>query len=129
MFSYLLKTPIDWNPEESPRPIIFLHGLGLGLVHHHSLVAHLFTEFTDRPVLVPLQPQSSYDIFHSDYLNPPGRRLMSQRLANLVRSLGWSMTRKSGEPKLSEDDEVSLLQITKEGVTVVSHSKYVLLSA
>ena len=122
--------PVDWNPEKSPRPIIFLHGLGLGLVHYHSLVAHLFTEFTDRPVLVPLQPQSSHDIFHPDYLNPPGRRLMSQRLANLVQSLGWATIGKVGEPKLSEDDEIRSFRLddSEKGVTVVSHSKYVLSS-
>lgn len=121
----------DWNPEKSPRPIIFLHGLGLGLVHYHSLIAHIFSEFTDRPVLVPMQPQSSHDIFHPDYLNPPERRLMSQRLAGLVQSLGWatSSTWKSSDRKLGEDEEIkSFLKDSERGVTIVSHSKYVFLS-
>lgn len=121
--------PTDWNPKKSPRPIIFLHGLGLGLLHYHSLIAHLFSEFTDRPVLVPLQPQSSHNIFHPDYLNPPGRSLMSQRLSNLIQSLGWATinNRKSEESKLSESNEVKspLLYGSEKGVTVLSHSKYV----
>jgi hypothetical protein len=51
---------------------------------------------------------------------------MSKRLANLVQSLGWATLnpRKCREPNLSEDGEISTPHLG--GVTVVSHSKYVL---
>lgn len=126
---YLLRMPEQWDPETSPRPIVFLQGLGIGILQYHHLVAHFFSEFSDRPVLVPLQPHSSHDFFHPDFLNPPGRKVMSQRLANLIQVLGWARSddKKSSDVKLTEDDEVKSILFAKSqrGVTMVSHSKYV----
>jgi len=125
---YLLKVPANWDPETSPRPIVFLHGLGFGLIHYHPLISHFFTEFSDRPVLFLLQPHSSHDFFHPDYLKPPNRRLMSYRLARLIQSLGWSKLENKKSETLNEDEEVRsiLLSDSQRGVTIVSHSKYVL---
>lgn len=129
---YLLRTPAQWDPETSPRPIVFLHGLGFGLLHYHPFILHLFTEFSDRPVLVPLQPQSSHDFFHPDYLNPPDRKSMSNRLARLIQFLGWAglENRKTAEEVLDENDEIRsiLLSDSQRGVTIVSHSKFVVSS-
>lgn len=55
---------------------------------------------------------------------------MSQRLSKLVSSLGWvsNNARKAGRPDLSDDDDEikSLPRVSGKGITVVSHSKYVL---
>ena len=122
--------PAQWDPETSPRPIVFLHGLGVGLLQYHPLIAHFFSEFSDRPVLVPLQPHSSHDIFHPDFLSPPGRKVMSQRLANLIKELDWARfdNKKPENVGLTEDEEVKTILPGKpqRGVTMLSHSKYVL---
>jgi len=118
--------PEQWDPDTSPRPIVFLHGLGVGLLQYLPLVAHLFSEFPDRPVLVPLQPHNSHDFFHPDFLNPPGRRVMSQRLADLIQMLGWARSdnKKSRNVEMTDDEEVksTLLGKSQRGVTMVSHS-------
>lgn len=64
-------------------------------------------ELPDVPLLIPLLPQLSQDIFHSRFLKPMGRHEKSDNLARLIYDLGWAdMNEKGGK-----------------GVTVLSHSK------
>jgi len=122
-----LSTPDDWDPTNSPRPIVFLHGLGLGLLQYHRTIAHLLEQFPDRPILVPLQPQISQDFFHPHFLKPPSRHEMADRLAGLLSELGWvSLDIKADKGMDSEEeDEVtsSLVENSQRGITLLSHSK------
>lgn len=129
---YLLRVPADWDATTSPRPVVFIHGLGLGLLQYHSLIAQLMNEYTDRPILVPLQPQISQDFFHPHFLKPLSWHQMADRLAKLLSDLGWveidlgeSGTSKS-EHSEEKEVEISLAEIPspQRGVTMVSHSKY-----
>ena len=86
----MLRIPAEWDATSSPRPIVFLHGLGLGLLQYHVFLSHLLETFTDRPILVPLQPQVSQDIFHPLFLKPLDRYQMADRLAGLIEELGWA---------------------------------------
>ncbi|KIM46112.1 hypothetical protein M413DRAFT_303542 [Hebeloma cylindrosporum] len=123
---YLLSMPDDWDPTNSPRPVVFLHGLGLGLLQYHGVIAHLLEQFPDRPILVPLQPQISQDFFHPHFLNPPSRHEMADRLAGLLSALGWvSLDIKADKDRESEEeDEVasSLMENSQRGITLLSHS-------
>lgn len=124
--------PHDWDPATSPRPIVFLHGLGLGLLQYHRLIATLMSDYPNRPVLVPLQPQISQDFFHPDFLNPPSRHQMADSLANLLRDLGWvkleydtaAVEAADVGPQEQSEVEKSLVD-SPQGVTMLSHSKYV----
>ena len=111
----------------SPRPIVFLHGLGFGLLQYHFFLSQLLETFTDRPILVPLQPQVSQDIFHPLFLKPLDRHQMADRLAGLIEELGWATLLSEG--KNSKEEEVASSQIndTYKGITILSHSKYTLL--
>ena len=108
----------------SPRPIVFLHGLGLGLVQYHNALSHLFETFTDRPILVPLQPQVSQNIFHPLFLKPLDRHQMANQLAGLIEELGW--TTLLSKDKNAKEIEIESSQIGNigKGVTMLSHSKY-----
>lgn len=90
-----------------PDPVIFLHGLGLGVVQYHTVLAHLCEELPGVPLLVVLQPQLSQDIFHPRFLKPMGRHEKVDLLGKLILDLGWAVT---------VDKE-------RKGVTVLSHSK------
>lgn len=119
--------PGDWDPTTSPRPVVFLHGLGLGLLQYHNTIAHLLEKFPDRPILVPLQPQISQDFFHPHFLKPPSRYEMADRLAGLLSELGWvSLDIKADKDMESEEeDEVTsfLMENSQRGITLLSHSK------
>jgi hypothetical protein len=96
------------------------------MFQYHVFLAHLFERYPHRPVLFPLQPHISQDIFHPRYLTPHSRHNTAHRLAALMEDLGWA----DAEPPTDGEDE-SDATITpsnnvasdKLGVTVLSHSK------
>ncbi|KAG5648997.1 hypothetical protein DXG03_000346 [Asterophora parasitica] len=126
---YLTRLPKHWDPVIGPRPLVFIHGLGLGLLQYHSVIRHLFEQFSDRPILVLLQPQISQHIFHPSYLKPMTRHETADRMAGLLNHLGWMPYDIYDENSTSDDSEDekqishALLGKRKEGVTVLSHSK------
>ena len=124
----MLRIPAKWDATTSPRPIVFLHGLGLGLLQYHGFLSQILESFTDRPILVPLQPQVSQDIFHPHFLKPLDRQGMADRLAGLIEELGWAtlpLNGKNTNEMDSEGREVGSSQVrdTGKGITLLSHSK------
>ncbi|KAJ6628695.1 hypothetical protein B0H10DRAFT_1988844 [Mycena sp. CBHHK59/15] len=116
---YLLHVPETWDPVDGPRPIVFLHGLGLGLLQYNYLIRDLYRQFPDRPLLIPLQPQVSQNIFHPQFLNPICRQDLADRLAGLMRDLGWV----DFATKDSDDSGKGETSVSKtRGVTMLSHS-------
>ena len=115
---YLLRVPRTWNPATGARPIVFWHGLGLGLVQYNAQLVDLMSLCPDRPLLVPLQPHISQDIFHPRFLTPLGRRETAECMAGLMEELGWVPERKA-----EADKPQSQFTPSKKGVTMVSHSK------
>ncbi|KAF8076473.1 hypothetical protein FPV67DRAFT_1406656 [Lyophyllum atratum] len=119
---YLLRVPKYWNSADSPRPIVFIHGLGLGLLQYNAVLQHLFQQFPDRPLLILLQPQMSQQIFNSRYLRPMSRHETADRLANLINHLGWVHYPTDGG-KGTSDNSIENKEIArKTGVTMLSHS-------
>ncbi|KAI0347262.1 hypothetical protein BDW22DRAFT_1480926 [Trametopsis cervina] len=112
--SYLLRIPR--NAKRDAAPVVFLHGLGLGLTQYKIFISHLLKAIPDRPVLVPLQPHVSQEIFHPRFLRPMGRHESAKALAGLLLDLGW-VNQPTDE---SEPEDAS--RVEKPGVAVVSHS-------
>jgi len=116
----------QWDPLTSPRPIIFLHGLGMGLVQYHRLLSRMVAEFPDRPILIPLQPHVSHNFFHPDFLNPLNRYQMGERLSGILQEFGW-VNLDSGKVDGTSTDELEVTpsqsKSSQRGVTVLSHSK------
>lgn len=122
---YLLRIPAAWNPKTGPRPIVFLHGLGLGLLQYKMILSRILHNFPDRPLLVPLQPHISQQFWHPNFLRPMNRKETSQVMYELLRELDWAVE----EPQVTSDseDEKTALEMEKridgrKGVTMVSHS-------
>lgn len=114
---YILRVPESWSPTSGPRPIVFLHGLGLGISQYKILVSHIMEAMPNHPVLVPLFPHVSQEIFHPRYLKPMGRHEAADCIAGLLRELGWVAPCEEDSEK--EDAEESK---TPSGVTLLSHS-------
>ncbi|KIP10713.1 hypothetical protein PHLGIDRAFT_65260 [Phlebiopsis gigantea 11061_1 CR5-6] len=111
---YILRIPHAWTAESGPRPVVFMHGLGLGLTQYQLFLGDLFHAVNDRPVLVPLQPHVSQEIFHARYLRPMGRHESADVLAELLVKLGWARDQTKDVDVAGQEDA--------NGVTVVSHS-------
>jgi hypothetical protein len=125
---YLLRIPEQWDPNSSHRPVVFVHGLGLGLLQYHRLLSHLFESIPDRPILILLQPQISQDFFHPNFLKPLNKQQMVGKLSRLLHKLGWVHLNSTGLVESSSDSEgerqveKSLIPKTCKGVTMISHS-------
>ncbi|KAK2466270.1 hypothetical protein APHAL10511_001912 [Amanita phalloides] len=122
---YLIRVPTAWNNASELRPVLFIHGLGLGLFQYYLFLRHLLDTVKDRPVLILLQPQISQDIFHPQFLEPLDRRQTIEKLTSLLTELGW-VTRSSDKDDFgnSEDEVKSHSPSTCKagGITVLSHS-------
>lgn len=115
---YMVHIPENWDPANSKtRPVVFLHGLGLGLSHYGMLITSLLRRFSDRPLLVPMQPHISQRIFHGAYARPLGKRATVEGIVGAMRRHGF----------VPEDDGryEATIGDPKTGVTVLSHSKWV----
>lgn len=106
---YLIYRPPQWtiaaaNKEPAKyRPLIFLHGLGIGLGQYASLIRRLrHTPLTrTHPILIPLQPHISQAILDPyNHLTPISHHEFTALLRRVFKQEGW----------------------TQSGVTVLSHS-------
>ena len=113
---YMVHVPENWDPANSKtRPIVFLHGLGIGLSHYGMLITSLLRRFSDRPLLVPMQPHISQRIFHGAYARPLDKRATVEGIVGAMRKHGF----------VPEDDGncETTTRDPRTGVTVLSHSK------
>ncbi|KAF8351387.1 hypothetical protein F5887DRAFT_1194857 [Amanita rubescens] len=120
---YLIRIPKNWNDASGPRPVLFIHGLGLGLFQYNIFLRNLLDALTGRPVLVLLQPQISQDLFHPQFLKPMNRRQTIDRLASLLTELGWVCQEFDGAVDSKKALKCHFLSAPKTGgITVMSHS-------
>lgn len=122
---YLVRIPTNWDPITGSRPIVLIHGLGLGLLQYNALIRHFLNNFPDRPLLVLLQPHISQNIFHPRFLRPFSRHETTYRLARLLSQLFRADLDEDAEEK---QVKTILTGESKKGVIMVSHSKYVFIS-
>ncbi|KAJ7228587.1 hypothetical protein GGX14DRAFT_613710 [Mycena pura] len=114
---YLVYLPESWDPATGPRPVVFLHGLGLGHLQYHYIIRDLRLQLHDRPLLIPLQPHASQNIFHPHFLNPVCRQDLADRLLGLMHKLGWVNVLSSDDLSKDAVDAPFI-----PGVTMLSHS-------
>ncbi|GAA5885028.1 hypothetical protein JCM6882_007198 [Rhodosporidiobolus microsporus] len=88
---YLVHVPEGWEPREDPpesqRPLVFIHGLGMGMAQYATLIHVLSTapSLRTRPVLVLLQPNISMSFFQSGYLDPLDQKRCTAGLERVMR--------------------------------------------
>ncbi|KAK4705167.1 hypothetical protein P7C70_g1037, partial [Phenoliferia sp. Uapishka_3] len=103
---YLVRIPEGWVPDrngpESCRPLLFLHGLGMGMAQYATFLNYLSTSKTlkDRPLLVLIQPNISMSFFQKGYLSPLDSTTTATGLKSIAEKWGFD----------------------KSGMTVLSHS-------
>ncbi|KAH8113258.1 hypothetical protein DFH11DRAFT_1689439 [Phellopilus nigrolimitatus] len=103
---YLVHIPRGYDRAKGPDPVVFFHGLGLGVFQYQRVLSHILNELPHIPLLIPLQPQISQNIFHPRFLRPMLRHETVACLTGLLDKLGWAGP--------SVDD--------RHGITLLSHS-------
>ncbi|OSX60266.1 hypothetical protein POSPLADRAFT_1182745 [Postia placenta MAD-698-R-SB12] len=119
---YVLRIPPGWNHITGPRPLVFMHGLGLGITQYQRFLTTLLRTAPNHPILVPLQPHVSQQIFHPRYLRPLGRRDMAGTLAGLLDKLGWAKWEDKEESDREREKGEGDRDQVPMGVTMISHS-------
>ena len=96
--SYLIYRPEGWTPgkaikDGTPRyrPVIFLHGLGIGLSQYIEVINFFLEDpqLVQRPILIPLQPHISQNIFSPNFLRPLGHHETTPALRKIFKREGW----------------------------------------
>lgn len=92
---YLIRIPAGWKPSrtcvEANRPLLFVHGLGMGLPQYATLVGYLAKAkvLADRPIVILVQPHISMSFFARNYLNPPNEQTSCAGLERMVKRWGF----------------------------------------
>ncbi|GAA6047697.1 hypothetical protein JCM3770_001724 [Rhodotorula araucariae] len=88
---YLVRVPEGWEPRpdlnEDERPLVFIHGLGMGLAQYTTLIGVLAKSraLRRRPVLVLLQPHISMSLFSRGFLDPVEQEQCAAGLERVLR--------------------------------------------
>jgi len=112
---YLVRVPPTWDVCKDPTPIVFVYGLGIGLLQYSTIIYSFLTRVPDRPLFVLLQPHVSQQIFHPRFLVPKSRKETVITVRQLLIDFGWvpnPVHARKGETKSSKP----------RGVTMTSHS-------
>ena len=69
------------------QPLLFIHGLGMGVAQYVHLVSYLGTakNLQERPVVILIQPHISMSFFSSDYLNPPDQKRCCEEFVQIAK--------------------------------------------
>ncbi|BGP37379.1 hypothetical protein JCM10450v2_001288 [Rhodotorula kratochvilovae] len=92
---YLVRVPEGWEPRpdlhEDERPLVFIHGLGMGLAQYTTLVGVLAKSraLRRRPILVLLQPHISMSLFSRGFLDPVEQEQCAAGLERVLRKHGF----------------------------------------
>lgn len=70
-----MRIPPNWTPSKARAdtrcmPIVYLHGLGFGLLQSHFLIRSLLTNLSSHPIVVPLAPHTRQSVFHHRHTRP-----------------------------------------------------------
>ncbi|GAA5925007.1 uncharacterized protein JCM15063_005790 [Sporobolomyces koalae] len=90
---YLCRVPKDWVPDrdgdESTRPLVFIHGLGMGSAQYATFMSYLCSHrsFRKRPILVLLQPHISMSFFERGYHDPPDQVTLTHSIERMMKRL------------------------------------------
>ncbi|TFY78761.1 hypothetical protein EWM64_g5252 [Hericium alpestre] len=119
-FDYLLRVPHGYDIATGPQPVVFMHGLGLGLLHYVPILSYLLRNLPDTPILIPLQPHISQQLFHPTFLTPKGRKETAELMRAILLELGW--VDEVAEEDLPKNAAAAGKSNKPKGVTMLSHS-------
>jgi hypothetical protein len=77
-------------------PIVYLHGLGFGLLQSYLLIKSLLTKLDTHPILIPLAPHTAQSVFHPRHLRPWTQDEVVSGMTTICKRWGFWVGDKSG---------------------------------
>ncbi|KAF9510851.1 hypothetical protein BS47DRAFT_1406719 [Hydnum rufescens UP504] len=73
-------------PGKDNAPILFLHGLGIGITQYHLVITELLSNpaFNSRAIVIVIQPHITQSLFHPRHLSPLNREKTVRDLRGLI---------------------------------------------
>lgn len=91
-------------------PVVYMHGLGFGLMQNHLLIKHLVQSLPTHPILVPLAHHTAHAFFHERHLRPWTRTELVETIKGICRRWGfWEEPRTGMCQRKSDIGGVSLM--------------------
>ncbi|ODO00734.1 hypothetical protein L198_03060 [Cryptococcus wingfieldii CBS 7118] len=122
---YLIRIPHGWTPEKgrtvpNAMPVVYLHGLGFGLLQSHLLIKHLIASLPTHPIMIPISPHTSQSMFNKRHLRPWTRAEHVGFMKTICRKWGfWD----GSDTDRKEDVEAGERKRDRiGGVSLLSHS-------
>lgn len=114
---YLVRIPQGWTPEigrTDPKamPIMYLHGLGFGLIQNLSVLKPLLTQLPTHPILFPIAQHTAQSVFNGRHLRPWTRKGFTADIKAVCDKWGFGPKEQTG---LVKSDG-------RGGLSVISHS-------
>lgn len=86
---YFVRKPPGWSQllaKDRSVPLIFIHGLGIGLFQYVNFLKYLAHSpwARKRPVVILIQPSISQEIFSEQHLRPPTRESLTADICQLI---------------------------------------------
>ncbi|GFZ43636.1 hypothetical protein JCM24511_01356 [Saitozyma sp. JCM 24511] len=115
---YLIRIPKGWTAEKgrtqpNAMPVVYLHGLGFGLLQNHLLIKHLLKSLPTHPIVVVIAPHTSQSLFHERHLRPWNRTELVNAMKGICQKWGFWEEPQTGNG-VNEADV--------GGVSLLSHS-------
>jgi hypothetical protein len=84
---YLIRDPVTTAiPGKDNAPILFLHGLGIGITQYHLVITEFLSNpaFNSRAIVIVIQPHITQSLFHPRHLSPLNREKTVRDLRGLI---------------------------------------------
>ncbi|KAJ8607261.1 hypothetical protein MRB53_040447 [Persea americana] len=98
-FEFYHKPSTTESPGEDNSPILFIHGLGMGIAQYRAFLRQLNWAFPRREILLMAQGQTSMMPTHKNYCNPPTTAATMAALTKIAEK--YDIQRKGGWTVLS----------------------------
>lgn len=121
---YLLYMPSGWDADTAygdaqTLPVLYLHGLGFGMIQNGIAITTLIRRLPDHPIIVPLSHHTSQAIFHARHLKPWRREDFARDIMDVCEMWGfWRNPAKPGSDSAGGKENAP----GRGGLSVFSHS-------
>lgn len=94
---YLIRKPPGWDDQPAKTrsvPLIFAHGLGIGLCQYAAFLNYLAHApwALNKPVVILIQPSISQEVFSAQHLKPPSRESLAADVIQLIYAENFAET-------------------------------------
>lgn len=117
---YMIRIPRGWTSERgrtdpNATPVMYLHGLGFGLIQNLQVLRPILETLKTHPVIFPIAHHTAQAVCHRNYLKPWTRSQFVRDIRTICEKWGFC------PGSVAEPDEEKTGRVYG-GLSVISHS-------